>query len=241
MKIIAGPCAIEGREMAFITAEQVALQQDNFPLFDFVYKSSYDKANRTSINSKRGIGMDEGLKILEEVKRNFGLKLTTDVHETHQVNAVAEVVDEIQIPALLSRQTDLIIAAAETGKYVNIKRSQSASGMDANTMIEKCWPNENVQMIERGSSVLNDIVIDWRNVIDMMEFNCDVIVDITHPPGPRYASQYASMAESIGCNGLFMEVHPDPLKGHSDGTKMIDFKQFEQILDSIHGGVLVPL
>jgi len=233
MKIIAGPCAIEGREMAFITAEQVVLQQEIFPYFDFVYKSSYDKANRTSINSKRGIGLDEGLKILQEVKDNFGLKLTTDVHETYQVEAVAEVVDEIQIPALLSRQTDLIRAAADTGKYVNIKRSQSASGMDANTMIEKCWPNTKVQMIERGSSVLNDIVIDWRNVIDMMNFDCKVIVDITHPHGPTYATQYAMMAESIGCDGLFMEVHPDPLNGHSDGSKMIDFKQFSEILNTV--------
>lgn len=233
MKIIAGPCAIEGREMAFITAEQVALQQEIFPYFDFVYKSSYDKANRTSINSKRGIGLDEGLKILQEVKDNFGLKLTTDVHETYQVEAVAEVVDEIQIPALLSRQTDLIRAAADTGKYVNIKRSQSASGMDANTMIEKCWPNTKVQMIERGSSVLNDIVIDWRNVIDMMNFDCKVIVDITHPHGPTYATQYAMMAESIDCDGLFMEVHPDPLNGHSDGSKMIDFKQFSEILNTV--------
>ena len=233
MKIIAGPCAIEGREMAFITAEQVVLQQEIFPYFDFVYKSSYDKANRTSINSKRGIGLDEGLKILQEVKDNFGLKLTTDVHETYQVEAVAEVVDEIQIPALLSRQTDLIRAAADTGKYVNIKRSQSASGMDANTMIEKCWPNTKVQMIERGSSVLNDIVIDWRNVIDMMNFDCKVIVDITHPHGPTYATQYAMMAESIDCDGLFMEVHPDPLNGHSDGSKMIDFKQFSEILNTV--------
>ena len=233
MKIIAGPCAIEDRAMAYRTAEQVAIQQDKFKNFEFVYKSSYDKANRTSINSKRGIGMDEGLKILEEVKNEFGLKLTTDVHETYQVKAVAEVVDEIQIPALLSRQTDLICEAADTGKYVNIKRSQSASGMDANTMIEKCWPNTKVQMIERGSSVLNDIVIDWRNVIDMMQFNCKVIVDITHPHGPTYATQYAMMAESIGCDGLFMEVHPNPMQGHSDGSKMINFQQFENILDSI--------
>ena len=236
MKIIAGPCAIEGRDMAQITGEYIASIAEEFPEHEFVYKSSYDKANRTSINSKRGIGMDEGLKILEEVRNNFGLRLTTDVHETYQVKAVGEVVDEIQIPALLSRQTDLIVAAASTGKWVNIKRSQSASGRQANTMIEKCWVggNYNVQMIERGSSVLNDIVIDWRNVIDMMEFgNSKVIVDITHPHGPRYAQYYARMANAIGVDGLFMEVHPDPLKGHSDGTKMIDFDMFKEIVSGI--------
>jgi 2-dehydro-3-deoxyphosphooctonate aldolase (KDO 8-P synthase) len=235
MKIIAGPCAIESRDMAQITGDYISSIAKEFPEHEFVYKSSYDKANRTSINSKRGIGMDEGLKILEEVGNNFGLKLTTDVHETYQVKAVGEVVDEIQIPALLSRQTDLIVAAAKTGKWVNIKRSQSTSGQHANAMIVKCWAggNTNVQMIERGSSVLNDIVIDWRNVIDMMEFDCNVIVDITHPHGPRYAQYYARMANAIGVDGLFMEVHPDPLKGHSDGTKMIDFDMFKEIVSGI--------
>jgi 2-dehydro-3-deoxyphosphooctonate aldolase (KDO 8-P synthase) len=236
MKIIAGPCAIESSEMAQITADYISLIADEFPEHEFVYKSSYDKANRTSIDSKRGIGMDEGLRILEDIGYNFDLRLTTDVHETDQVEAVAQVVDEIQIPALLSRQTDLIVTSAKTGKWINIKRSQSASGMDAATMIEKCHRvgNENVQMIERGSSVLNDLIIDWRNVIDMQLLkNCKVIVDVTHPHGPMYAPYYAKMANALDVDGLFMEVHPDPLKGHSDGTKMIDFKMFKDIVQSV--------
>ena len=235
MKIIAGPCAIESRNMAQKTADYISLVADDFPQHEFVYKSSYDKANRTSVDSKRGIGMDEGLKILEEIGNMFDLRLTTDVHETSQVEAVAQVVDEIQIPALLSRQTDLIVTAAQTRKWVNIKRSQSASGRAASTMIEKCHSvgNKKVQIIERGSSVLNDLVIDWRNVIDMLGLNCKVIVDITHPHGPKYAPYYAKIANALGVDGLFMEVHPDPLKGHSDASKMIDFDMFTKIVREI--------
>ena len=138
MKIIAGPCAIEGWELAREPAQFIDHIRSDFPQHEFVYKSSYDKANRTSISSRRGVGMIDGLEILQRVKKEYGFNLTTDVHETHEVNTVAQVVDEIQIPALLSRQTNLVVEAAKTGKWVNIKRAQTTSGKDAAPMIEKC-------------------------------------------------------------------------------------------------------
>tara|TARA_Y100000361_G_C11147032_1_gene338667 strand:+ start:700 stop:1413 length:714 start_codon:yes stop_codon:yes gene_type:complete len=233
MKIIAGPCAIEGWKLARETAQFIDHIRSDFPQHEFVYKSSYDKANRTSISSRRGVGMIDGLEILQRVKKEYGLNLTTDVHETHEVNTVAQVVDEIQIPALLSRQTNLVVEAAKTGKWVNIKRAQTTSGKDAAPMIEKCHSvnNKKVQMIERGTTVLNDFVIDWRNVLDMQRLDCDVIVDVTHPHGPKYALDYARMARAIGVNGIFAEIHPFPDKAHSDGSKMLDFRRFRILLE----------
>jgi len=245
--IIAGPCVIESEQMVMEIAESVKRLTEKLQ-FPYIFKASFDKANRTSLSSYRGPGLEEGMRILERVKKEFGLPITTDIHEPHQATAIAEVVDIIQIPAFLCRQTDLLIAAAKTDKIINIKKAQFLDGKDMihpATKVKESG-NEKIMLTERGSMFgLGNLVVDFRQLIDMKAFGYPVVMDVTHATqkpsalggtsgGDRkYAPYMAKLADAVGVNGFFFEVHPDPQKALSDGPNMVYLKDFEAILQSI--------
>ena len=248
MFLIAGPCAIESRDIVLQTAE--TLRRLCYDLgITLYFKSSFDKANRTSA-SARGIGMDEGLRILQEVKEQFGLPILTDVHESHQCAPVAEVVDVLQIPAFLSRQTDLLQAAAATGRIVNVKKGQFMAPWDmggAIAKIEQVAPNAakdgKVWLTERGSSFgYGRIVVDMTSLVEMRRFGCPVIFDATHSVqqpssqagitgGNRAMVPYLMRAAlAVGIDGLFIETHPDPDKAISDAANQVRLSDMENLL-----------
>jgi len=245
--IISGPCVIESESMAMNLAEEIAKITEELK-FPYIFKASFDKANRTSLNSFRGLGFDEGLRILERVKKEFQLPITTDIHEPNQAQPVSEVADILQIPAFLCRQTDLLIASAKTDKIINIKKAQFLDGKDmiypANKVLES--GNSKIMLTERGSMFgLGRLVVDFTQIIDMKEFGYPVIIDVTHSTqkpsslngksgGDRkYAPYIAKLANAIGVNGFFFEVHQNPEKALSDGANMIIFKNFNKILEDI--------
>ncbi len=248
MIVIAGPCVIEDRDTVFQVAEVVAELQRRFPQHTFIFKASFDKANRSSIKSYRGPGLEKGLEILAEVKERFGLPLTTDIHESWQAEPVGEVVDVVQIPAFLCRQTDLLIAAAKTGKTVNVKKGQFMAPWDMKNVVEKLKESsaKEVWLTERGTTFgYNNLVVDFRSLPVMREFADRVIFDATHsvqrPGGLGRASggdrefvPYLSRAAvAVGVDGLFFETHPDPEKALSDGPNMVPLKEFPELIGKL--------
>lgn len=247
MLIIAGPCVIENEKVVFEVAEHLKKLSEEFSEFDFVFKSSFDKANRSSHKSFRGPGLEEGLKVLQKVKEEFGLRITTDVHETWQVKPTAEVVDIIQIPAFLCRQTDLLLEAGRSGKPVNVKKGQFLAPWDAKNIVEKLRFAGAVDyyLTERGASFgYNNLVVDFRSLVIMRSFS-KVIFDATHSVqlpgggGDRSSGQREFVlpliraAVAVGVDGLFMETHPDPDRALSDGPNMIPLKDLRAVLETV--------
>jgi 2-dehydro-3-deoxyphosphooctonate aldolase (KDO 8-P synthase) len=245
--LIAGPCQIESRDHALFMAERIAEVVTRVGV-RFIYKSSYDKANRSSVATARGIGMDEGLKILEEVKSTFGCPVLTDVHEASQCSPVAKVVDVIQIPAFLCRQTDLLLAAGETGAAVNVKKGQFLAPWDMRNVVEKIVStgNERVLLCERGTSFgYNTLVSDFRGLPIMAETGYPVVFDATHSvqqPGGKgtssggqreYVPVLARAAVAVGVSALFIETHQDPDTAPSDGPNMIPIDQLGPLLSQL--------
>jgi 2-dehydro-3-deoxyphosphooctonate aldolase (KDO 8-P synthase) len=233
--IMAGPCVIESEETTFATAAglKAACAAAGMPL---IFKSSFDKANRSSVESFRGPGMEKGLRILSDVKARFGMPVLSDIHSVEQVKPAAEVLDVLQIPAFLCRQTDLILAASNTGKTVNIKKGQFLAPWDVQNIIDKfvSTGNRNLSITERGSSFgYNNLVVDFRALPIMRAFGFPVIFDVTHSlqlPGGKgrcsggqseFAGPLARAAVAAGVDGLFIEVHPDPSQALCDGPNMM--------------------
>lgn len=245
--IIAGPCVIESEEITFYTAKIMSELCKSLAL-PFIFKSSYDKANRTSLFSYRGQGIDKGLKILSDVKSRFGVPVISDIHSIEEVKPASEVLDVLQIPAFLCRQTDLIIEASKTGKPVNIKKGQFLAPWDVKNIIEKFTStgNHNLMITERGTSFgYNNLVVDFRAFPIMHSFGYPVIFDVTHSlqlPGGQgscsggqreFAEPLARAAVAVGVDGLFMEVHPEPDKALCDGPNMIRLDEVEGMLTVI--------
>lgn len=245
--IIAGPCVIENKDITFYVAEELKKITDDLGL-RFVFKSSFDKANRTSISSFRGPGIDEGLKILSDVKERFNVPVLSDIHSVEQVKPASEVLDVLQIPAFLCRQTDLIISASNTGKPVNIKKGQFLAPWDVKNIIEKfiSTGNKNLLITERGTSFgYNNLVVDFRSIQIMRSFGYPVIFDVTHSlqlPGGmgessggqrEFAKPFAFAGVAVGVDGLFMEVHPEPDKALCDGPNMIRLNEVGDILNKV--------
>jgi len=244
--ILSGPCVIENESMIMRLAENIKMMTEELG-FTYIFKASFDKANRTSVNSYRGPGLEEGLRILERVKNEFDLPLTTDIHEPYQAKALGEVIDIIQIPAFLCRQTDLLVAAAKTDRIINIKKAQFLDGKDMYYPAQKVKEsgNDKIMLTERGSMFgLGNLVVDFRQIIDMKEFGYPVVMDVTHStqrPGGgstsggnrEYAPYMAKLANTVGVNGFFFEVHENPQEALSDGPNMVYLKDFKKILESI--------
>ncbi len=242
-----GPCVIEGKELLQEVAEELVRLNQKYQL-DIVFKASFDKANRTSLTSFRGPGMEKGLQMLADIKSEYGLKIVTDIHESHQAAPVSEVADVLQIPAFLCRQTDLLVAAAKTGKIVNIKKAQFLSGLDMRYPLEKVKEsgNSQVYLTERGNMFgYNNLIVDFRNIADMKTFEVPVIMDCTHavqrPGGDgkttggnrEFVPAMALAAKAFGADGYFMEVHPNPEKAKSDGPNMVYLKDLESVICSV--------
>lgn len=244
---IAGPCVIESQELLNTVAEELVRINNKLGI-DIIFKASFDKANRTSIKSFRGPGLDRGLQMLADVKSKYGLRVLTDIHESFQAGPVGEVCDVIQIPAFLCRQTDLLVAAARTGKIVNIKKAQFLSGIDMKYPVEKALDAgaKEVWLTERGNMFgYNNLVVDFRNIPDMLEITPRVIMDCTHSvqrPGAgggktsgdrRFVPNMALAAKAFGANGYFFEVHPDPEHALSDGPNMLYLDKLEQLINKL--------
>ena len=247
MKFIAGPCVIESAGLLDEVAERLVAINRRLGT-DIIFKASFDKANRTSIASYRGVGLERGLQKLADVRAKWGLKILTDIHESWQAEPVGEVVDVIQIPAFLCRQTDLVVAAARTGKTVNIKKAQFLSGADMRYPYEKARQAGavDVWLTERGNSFgYNNLVVDFRNIPDMLKIAPTVIMDCTHSvqrPGAaggktggnrEFVPAMARAAKAFGANGYFFEVHPDPDKALSDGPNMLELDKLETVIESL--------
>ena len=245
--IIAGPCVIESEEIVFYTAERLKeiCRRVNLPL---LFKSSYDKANRTSLSFFRGPGLEKGLRILFDVRNKFNIPVISDIHSVEEVKPASEVLDALQIPAFLCRQTDLILAASKTGKPVNIKKGQFLAPWDVKNIIEKfiSTGNQNIFITERGTSFgYNNLVVDFRGLSIMRAFGYPVIFDVTHSlqlPGGQgqssggqkeFAEPLARAAVAVGVDGLFIEVHPEPDKALCDGPNMMSLDEVEKILNIV--------
>lgn len=246
-RFIAGPCVIESAELLDTVAQELVRINDKLGT-DIIFKASFDKANRTSIHSFRGPGMDKGLQMLADIKSKYGLRLLTDIHESYQAAPVGEVVDVIQIPAFLCRQTDLLVAAAKTGKMVNIKKAQFLSGNDMRYPVEKAREAgaKDVWLTERGNMFgYNNLIVDFRNIPDMLQIVPTVVMDCTHsvqrPGGAggktggdrQFVQAMALAAKAFGANGWFFEVHPDPDKGLSDAANMLPLNKLEEIIEKL--------
>lgn len=244
LAIIAGPCVVESRDHAFKMAGAISEIADRVGI-RFVYKSSFDKANRSSIESFRGQGMDFGLEILQSVKDEFGIPVITDIHEPSQAAKAAKVADILQIPAFLCRQTDLLVAAAETGKAVNVKKGQFLAPWDAENIVDKLRSAgaEKILLTERGASFgYNNLVVDMRSFPVMRSFGVPVVFDATHSlqlPGglgkstggqSEYIENFARAAVACGVDAVFMEVHDDPAKAPSDGPNQLPLERLEPLL-----------
>lgn len=244
---IAGPCVIENMDVLETVASELVRLQKKYNI-EIYFKSSFDKANRTSITSFRGPGMEKGLQMLSDIKSKFGLKLLTDIHESYQAEPAGSVVDVLQIPAFLCRQTDLLVGAARTGKTVNIKKAQFLSGEDMKYPVEKVREcgNHNVWLTERGNMYgYNNLVVDFRNIPVMKTITPRVIMDCTHsvqrPGGAggktggnrEYVPAMALAAKAFGANGYFFEVHPDPDNALSDGPNMLKLSDLDNVIGSL--------
>ena len=244
---IAGPCVIESMEVLDVVAAELVRLNQKYGT-DIIFKASFDKANRTSIHSFRGPGLEKGLQMLADIKAKYGLRLLTDIHESHQAEAAGEVVDVLQIPAFLCRQTDLLVAAAKTGKTVNVKKAQFLSGLDMQYPVQKVREsgNDNVWLTERGNIYgYNNLVVDFRNIADMHQWTSTVIMDCTHSvqrPGAaggktggnrEFIPAMALAAKAFGADGYFFEVHPDPDHALSDGPNMLRLADFESVVASL--------
>lgn len=245
--IIAGPCVIESAELLDTVARK--LVEINTKLgTDIIFKASFDKANRTSLRSFRGPGLERGLQMLADVKSRYGLRILTDIHESWQAEPAGEVCDVLQIPAFLCRQTDLILAAAKTGCVVNIKKAQFLSGKDMQYPVNKAQESgaKEVWLTERGNMMgYNNLVVDFRNIPDMLELVPKVIMDCTHsvqrPGGSdgktggdrRFVPMMAMAAKAFGTTGYFFEVHPEPDKGLSDAANMLELEKLEALVERL--------
>lgn len=244
---IAGPCVIETMDCMEEVARELVRLRKIYDI-DIYFKASFDKANRTSLSSFRGPGMERGLQMLADVKAKYGLPLLTDIHESYQAEPVGRVVDVLQIPAFLCRQTDLLVAASRTGKPVNIKKAQFLSGQDMQYPVEKCRESgaTDVWLTERGNTFgYNNLVVDFRNIPDMLRLVPRVIMDCTHSvqrPGAaggktggnrEYVPSMALAAKAFGATGYFFEVHPDPEHALSDGPNMLYLSDLEKVVKSL--------
>ena len=245
--IIAGPCVIESAELLDTVARKL-VEINEKQGTDIIFKASFDKANRTSIRSFRGPGLERGLQMLSDIKSTYGLRILTDIHEAWQAKPAGEVCDVLQIPAFLCRQTDLLVAAAQTGCIVNIKKAQFLSGKDMKYPVEKAREAgaKEVWLTERGNMMgYNNLVVDFRNIADMLEIVPTVIMDCTHsvqrPGGSdgktggdrRFVPQMALAAKAFGATGWFFEVHPDPDKGLSDAANMLELDRLDQLVGKL--------
>ena len=245
--IIAGPCVIESQELLDTVAQELCRLNKKYEL-DIIFKASFDKANRTSISSFRGPGLEKGLQMLDSIKQRFGLKILTDIHESIQAEAAGQVVDVIQIPAFLCRQTDLLVAAAKTGKVVNIKKAQFLSGIDMQYPVQKVREsgNNKVWLTERGNMFgYNNLAVDFRNIPDMKQWTDTVIMDCTHAvqrPGGgngctsgnrEFVPMMALAAKAFGATGYFFETHPTPDTAKSDGPNMLYQNELENVIVSL--------
>ncbi len=245
--LIAGPCVIESEDLVMEVAGKMKDITNKLGI-QYVFKASFDKANRSSISSFRGPGLTKGLEILARVKEKYSVALATDIHEPWQCKEAAKIIDLLQIPAFLSRQTDLLVAAAETGKAVNIKKGQFLAPWDMKNVVRKFEEvgNENIMLCERGASFgYNNLVVDMRGLLEMRKFGYPVVFDATHSvqiPGGQgetsggnraYVYPLARAAVSVGVDGVFAEVHPEPEKGLSDGPNMLKLDNVEDILTKL--------
>ena len=245
--LIAGPCVIESEELCMNEAKTIKDIAERLDL-DYYFKASFDKANRTSIYSYRGPGIEEGLRVLKKVKDEVGVKTVTDIHEPWQAEKVAEVCDMLQIPAFLCRQTDLVEAAGRTGKLINVKKGQFLAPWDMKNVIGKLEEtgNKNIMLCERGNSFgYNTLVVDMSGIYEMKKYGYPVVFDATHSvqkPGGKgnvtggnreYVEPLAKAAIAAGADHLFFEVHPDPDEALSDGPNMIKLDEFEDLLKRI--------
>ena len=244
---IAGPCVIESMDILRTVAQELVWIRNEYSVTMY-FKASFDKANRTSLGSYRGPGIDRGLAMLADIKEEFGLPILTDIHESWQAQPVAEVADVLQIPAFLCRQTDLLLAAASTGRTVNVKKAQFLSGHDMKYPVEKCCEGgaREVWLTERGNMFgYNNLVVDFRNISDMLQYTPRVIMDCTHcvqrPGGAngktggdrRFVPSMALAAKAFGANGYFFETHPDPENALSDGPNMLYLDKLEDVVRSL--------
>ncbi len=245
LTVIAGPCVIESEEIVFEIAEKLKEMLTDLPV-DFYFKASFDKANRTSIKSFRGPGLERGLKTLENVKRKYDLKIVTDIHEPFQAKPAGEVCEIIQIPAFLCRQTDLLMAAARTGRIINVKKAQFLAPWDMRNVVQKIEQsgNKNIMLCERGTSFgYNTLVVDMTSIVEMKKLGYPVIFDGTHSvqkPGGNgtstsgnreYIPYLSRAAVAAGADGLFLETHIHPEEALSDGPNMIPIGQVRQLVE----------
>ena len=244
---IAGPCVIENAELLDTVARELIRINSNLGT-DIIFKASFDKANRTSIRSFRGPGIERGLQMLADIKERYGLRIITDIHEAWQAEAAGNVCDVLQIPAFLCRQTDLLVAAAKTGCTVNIKKAQFLSGRDMKYPVQKALESgaKEVWLTERGNSFgYNNLVVDFRNIADMKEITPTVIMDCTHSVqrpsagdgktvGDRkFVPAMALAAKAFGASGYFFEVHPEPDNGLSDAAYMLELHKLEGLIKQL--------
>lgn len=247
LTLIAGPCVIESEQNVMLIADKLKTISKNHNI-EFFFKASFDKANRTSINSYRGPGIEKGLKILQEVKERYGVRICTDIHEPWQAEIVSDIVDIIQIPAFLCRQTDLLVAAAKTGKIINVKKAQFLAPWDMRNVVKKIEDsgNKNIMLCERGTTFgYNTLVVDMTGIVEMKKMGYPVVMDATHSvqkPGGNgtatggnrsYVEPLAKAAIAAGADALFFEVHPDPDNALSDGPNMVKLDQFEGLLERV--------
>ena len=245
--LLAGPCAIEGEEMAFKIAEKIKLITESLKI-PFIFKGSYRKANRSRLDSFTGIGDKQALEILKKVGTHFNIPTVTDIHSTEEADMAAEYVDVLQIPAFLCRQTDLLVAAAKTGKAVNIKKGQFLSAESMKFAAQKIIDsgNSNIAVTDRGTMFgYQDLVVDMRSIPTLQSFNLPVILDITHSlqqPNqssgvtsgkPQLIETIAKAGIAAGANGIFIETHPNPSKAKSDGANMLPLNQLEDLLNKL--------
>lgn len=245
--ILCGPCVIEGEEMAMRIAEEVKRVSDKFKI-PFVFKGSYRKANRSRLDSFSGIGDEKALKILKKVSETFNVPTVTDIHAANEAAMAAEYVDILQIPAFLCRQTDLLVAAAKTGKTVNIKKGQFLSGASMQFAVQKIIDsgNDSVMLTDRGTMFgYSDLIVDYRAIPEMQAIGCPVILDITHSlqqpnqtsgvtgGNPAMIETIAKAGIAVGADGLFLETHFDPAKAKSDGANMLNIALLEQLMEKL--------
>ena len=245
--LMAGPCVVEGEEICMNIAERIIAITDRLQI-PYIFKASYRKANRSRIDSFTGIGDEKALEIIRKVALRFNVPVVTDIHESHEANIAAQYVDVLQIPAFLCRQTDLLIAAAKTGKYVNIKKGQFLSGSSMKHAVQKVRDagNNKIILTERGNTFgYQDLVVDYRNIIEMRKFEVPVVMDCTHSlqqPNqesgvtggkPELIGTIAKAAIATGADGLFIETHPNPAQAKSDGANMLHLDNLEIMLEQL--------
>ena len=245
--LIAGPCVIENEKITFEIAKEIQKICSQLNI-EFIFKASYKKENRTKLNSFRGPGIDKGVEIFKKIKKELNLRITTDVHNATEIKTIEDVVDIIQIPAFLCRQTDILLTAANTTKYINVKKGPFLSGEACQFIIEKIRKSGNNQILitERGNSFgYQDLVVDMRNIPIIKNYNVPVILDATHSnqkPNqnigksggtPQFIETLACAGIAAGANGIFLETHPNPEKALSDGTNMLPLNKLENLLKKL--------